>query len=151
MGSISFNYTDSKSETNDWTVEHWKESGRYLQGVCQHDGKFRTFRKDRINRYLGESEATVRQPYTPPPPKVDTRPEICFTGFAKDVRADLESQATVHLMAVKKDVTKGLTFLCCGANAGPAKTARARDRGCFILSHDALLTMLETGEIPDEH
>ncbi|OEY67447.1 hypothetical protein [Marinobacter sp. X15-166B] len=151
MGSISFTYTDSRGNTAEWVVEHWKESGRYLQGVCVVDEKYRTFRKDRIDRYLGEGEATVTQPYTPPPPKIETRPEICFTGFSKATRASLEELATRRDMLVRKSVTKSLAFLCCGPNAGPVKIQTARDQGCFILSHEALLTMLETGEIPDEY
>lgn len=151
MGSISFNYTDSKAETKDWTVEHWTESGRYLQGVCRTDGKYRTFRKDRINRYLGESEATIRQPYTPPPPKVETRPEICFTGFAKATKSELADLAAQRQMLVKGKVTKKLAFSCCGPNAGPVKMQTAREQGCFILSQAMLMAMLETGEVPDEN
>ena len=149
MSSISFSYTDSRGHTTDWTVEHWKESGRYIQGICTVDEQFRTFRKDRINRYLGEGEAALTQPYSPPPPKVDTAPEICFTGFPKVQRAVLEELASNNQMAVKKDVTKGLAFLCCGPNAGPSKVAKARDRGCLIIDEPGLKSMLDTGELPE--
>jgi NAD-dependent DNA ligase len=149
MNSLSFNYTDSRGHTTDWTVEHWKESGRYIQGVCTADSQFRTFRKDRVNRYLGEGEAVLTQPYVPAPPKVESRPEICFTGFPKVQRSVLEHLASDHQMAVKKDVTKGLAFLCCGPNAGPAKVAKARDRGCLIIDEPGLKMMLDTGELPE--
>ncbi|WP_417544398.1 hypothetical protein [Marinobacter sp.] len=149
MNSIAFNYTDSRGHTTDWTVEDWKEAGRYIQGVCTNDEQFRTFRKDRINRYLGESEIAVTEPYTPPPPKIDTRPEICFTGYPKIQRAALEELASTRSMAVKKDVTKGLAFLCCGPNAGPSKVEKARERGCLIIDEPGLKAMLETGELPE--
>ena len=149
MDAISFNYTDSRGHTTDWQISNWKESGRYVQGICSVDGQFRTFRKDRINHYLETSEEVLTEPYTPPPPTVDTRPEICFTGYPKVQRSALETLANEYRMAVKKDVTKGLAFLCCGPNAGPAKVARARDRGCLIIDEPGLRMMLGTGELPE--
>ncbi|MEX0738162.1 MAG: hypothetical protein WD071_02355 [Pseudohongiella sp.] len=149
MSSISFTYTDSRGHTTDWIVEHWKETGRYIQGVCKVDEQFRTFRKDRVEQYLEQGEARLTQPYVAPPPRVDTRPEICFTGFPKVQRSVLEDMASGRQMSVKKDVTKGLAFLCCGPNAGPAKVARARDRGCLIIDEPGLKTMLDTGELPE--
>ncbi len=149
MSSISFNYTDSRGHTTDWTVEDWKESGRYIQGLCTVDDNFRTFRKDRINNYLGDGEAVLTEPYTPPPPKVETRPEICFTGFPKVQRAALEEMASGRDMAVRSSVTRGLDFLCCGPNAGPKKVATARDQGCLIIDEPGLKSMLATGELPE--
>ena len=149
MESLSFTYTDSRVHTTDWTVGHWKETGRYIQGVCTVDEQFRTFRKDRVDQYLEEGAASLTQPYVPPPPRVDTRPEICFTGFPRVQRSVLEDMVIGREMAVKKDVTKGLAFLCCGPNAGPAKVARARERGCLIIDEPGLKTMLDTGELPE--
>lgn len=150
MKSIMFNYTDSKGHTTDWELVNWKESGKYLQGTATADSQFRTFRKDRINRYLGEGEAVLTEPYVAPPPKIDTRPEILFTGFAKAQRAELEALAEEKGMRVRKEVTKNLAFLCCGSNAGPRKVESARAKGCFILSDDALMGLFETGELVDE-
>lgn len=150
MGSILFNYTDSRGHTTDWELDQWKESGKYLQGVCIADMKFRTFRKDRINHYLGEGEAALTEPYIPPPPKIETRPEIAFTGFPKERRAELEALAGEKGMLVRKAVTQKLAFLCCGSRAGPNKVEAARTMGCFILGDAALLDMLATGELSDE-
>lgn len=150
MGSISFNYTDSRGHTTDWEIDQWKESGKYLQGTCVADVKFRTFRKDRINRYLGDGESVLTEPYIPPPPKIETRPEIAFTGFAKAKRAELEAMAFDNGMLVRKDVTQGLAFLCCGPNAGPKKIAKGRAKDCFILADESLIGMLETGDLADE-
>ncbi|MBB5320455.1 BRCT domain-containing protein [Marinobacter oulmenensis] len=149
MEIICFNYTDSRGHTTDWRLSEWKESGRYLQGVCSVDGRFRTFRKDRVNSYLDAGADVLTEPYSPPPPTIDTRPEICFTGFPKVQRGALEDMARSHEMAVKKDVTKDLAFLCCGPNAGPAKVAKARERGCLIIDEPGLKMMLDTGEIPE--
>lgn len=150
MKSIAFSYTDSRGHTTDWELLEWRESGRYLQGTAKVDGKFRTFRKDRINRYLGEGETALSEPYVPAPPTLDSRPEIAFTGFPKSKRAELEAFASEHGMRVRKSVTQDLVFLCCGANAGPSKVQAARDQGCFILDEAALTAMVETGEIEDE-
>ncbi|MDK8463433.1 hypothetical protein [Marinobacter sp. SS13-12] len=149
MEAISFNYTDSRGHTTDWTVSGWNESGRYIQGVCTVDEQFRTFRKDRINRYLGGSEVAITVPYTPPPPKIETRPQICFTGFQKAQRATLEAFASDNQMLVRKDVTKDLAFLCCGPSAGPSKVSRARDKGCLVIEESGLRTMVETGVLPE--
>lgn len=149
MKSILFSYTDSRGNTTDREVVDWKETGRYIQGICVASSEFRTFRKDRIVRYLGEGEAQLSRPYTPPPPKPETGPEICFTGFPKIQRAHLEQIATASKMVVRKDVTKALAFLCCGPNAGPAKMDRARERDCLIIDEPGLKMMLDTGELPE--
>ena len=47
-------------------------------------------------------------------------------------------------------VTKGLTFLACGPNAGPAKVEKARAQGVYIVLDQHLQALLLTGELIDE-
>lgn len=75
-------------------------------------------------------------------------PEILFTGFKKERRAELEYLASDAGMTVRTRITENLDFLCAGSNAGPAKLAAARERGIAILSETDFERLLETGELP---
>lgn len=150
MKSFAFNYTDSRGHTTDWTIEDWNETGRYIQGVCTAEEQLRTFRKDRINRYLGDGEFVLREPYSPPLSKVEARPEMALTGSLKIRRTELQAMATVEGMLVRKAVAQKLVFLCCGPDAGFKKVESSAFKGCFILEDEALLEMLETEELADE-
>jgi hypothetical protein len=68
--------------------------------------------------------------------------EILFTGFAKDQRAELEEQAKMFGMVVRKNVTKGLKYICAGPNAGPAKLAQAADAGVQIINESEFVQLL---------
>lgn len=148
MELMSFTYKDSKDQTKEWQLRKWGESGKYLKGTCAHDGKFRTFRKDRVVNYHDGAEKLLIEPWPAPPPRLEAKPDVLFTGFAKARRAELESLAESYGMQVRKTVTKGLIFLCCGNNAGPTKIEAARDKGCYVLLEETFLAMLETGEVP---
>jgi len=149
MEIVSFIYEDARGQTKAWRLAKWSEVGKYLQGVCVEDRKFRTFRKDRIVSYDDGAEHILFEPWVAPPPKLTSKPDILFTGFPKARRAELEALAEAHGMVVRKTVTKGLVFLCCGANAGPTKIEAARDKGCFLMLESAFLLMLETGEVEE--
>jgi NAD-dependent DNA ligase len=75
--------------------------------------------------------------------------EICFTGFPESEKAGLYESAEAYGLTVRKDVTKYLDILCCGDSPGPVKVRKATEKGCMILSLEELITMLETGEVPD--
>lgn len=77
------------------------------------------------------------------------QPEILFTGFSASVRESLEDTARDEGMKVRKTVTKNLTFLCAGPNAGPTKVAEAKSRGALVLDEDQFWTLIETGEIEE--
>ena len=75
-------------------------------------------------------------------------PEVCFTGFSALEKSELEElAASVNLKAVA-GVTKGLLFLVAGANAGPAKLAKARSQGTPVLDRQTFERFAETGELP---
>jgi len=56
-------------------------------------------------------------------------PEILFTGFGVDERAQLEALAITRGLHVVRNVTRNLTYLCSGPNAGPSKMAKAAEMG----------------------
>jgi NAD-dependent DNA ligase len=73
---------------------------------------------------------------------------VCFTGFTKTERDELAKRAIATRLAVATSVTKSLSFLCAGENAGPAKLEKARGQGVVIMNRVQFENLLETGEIP---
>lgn len=153
--ALKFIYTNAKHETREHEVTGWSEVGHYIQGFSQTDQGPRTFRKDRVDRYLDGCEALLTHPNSPPPPRVhresrsDDRPQVLFTGFPKALRADLEAKASEAGLRVVSMVTQGLVFLCCGPNAGPAKVEKARAQHVYVLDEAQFTLLLNTGELPD--
>lgn len=147
MELLTFRYRDGSGQEKDWALKKAKESGKYLTGFSTHDGKYRTFRKDRVVEYLDGSASVLLQPFIDPPPPISAKPDVLFTGFLKARRAELEAIAAAAGMRVRKTVTKDLIYLCCGPNAGPTKIEGAREKGAFILFEESFLGMLETGEL----
>ncbi|MCK8043435.1 hypothetical protein MSG37_00925 [Shewanella sp. 1CM18E] len=74
--------------------------------------------------------------------------EICFTGFNAVERNELETQAELVGLSVKKSVTKNLHILCIGENAGPSKIDKAREGGSVIIDKSQFVHFAETGELP---
>ena len=154
---LAFVYRNAEGVTSDRRMERWSESGHYIEGYELNAGKFCTFRKDRVVTYLDGCAQLLRDPFAPPPPKlertrpvqVDERPQILFTGFAAVQRAHLEHLCGEAGMRVVKTVTQGLTFMCAGSNAGPAKVAKARGQHVYIVKEPELHALLATGELPD--
>jgi NAD-dependent DNA ligase len=74
-----------------------------------------------------------------PKPKSKT-PQICFTGFELDDKAELAGIAAHQGFEVKNSVTVGLTCLVLGAEPGPSKIEKARSiKGCEIVSRSEFL------------
>lgn len=51
---------------------------------------------------------------------------ICFTGFNKTRKSELMQIANNRGFVIKNDVTVGLSYLCCGENAGPKKLVKLK-------------------------
>ncbi|MBS0352472.1 MAG: hypothetical protein JSR83_01030 [Proteobacteria bacterium] len=153
-GTISFTYRDGAGKVGTHTLKNWNEVGRYIQGVSVEAGQFRTYLKHRVLEYLNDAATLLDDPYPAPPvitksSKAPAGPEIVFTGFAKAHRADLERMAALHGLRVVGSVTKGLTLIVGGGNAGPAKMEQAREQNVIVLEEEGFLRMIETGEVPD--
>lgn len=152
-GILRFIYTNAADETTEWTLTRWNEDSVYLQGRSETDSRYRTFRKDRVDRYLEGAElllldkAPLARKPKPKAPK-DSRPKILFTGFKAADRQRLESWADSQGLRVMKSPSKDLAYLCAGSNAGPSKLDAAREAGAFIVSEEDLVWVLETGELP---
>lgn len=98
----------------------------------------------------GLSEAQAwRLVYSLPKPERDNRVEVCFTGFGASEKLRLSQLAETANLKVAKSVTKGLSLLVCGPNAGPAKLEQAGAQGVVLLESAEFEIFLQTGEVPD--
>lgn len=97
---------------------------------------------------LSEAQAW-RLVYSLPRPDRDERVEVCFTGFGASEKHELFRLAEGANLRIAKSVTKGLSLLVCGPNAGPVKIEQAGAQGVVLLERAEFETFLQTGEIPD--
>jgi NAD-dependent DNA ligase len=74
-------------------------------------------------------------------PKDPVKDEICFTGFSPSEKQVLCELAHKKGLKVVKSVTKNLSFLCAGENAGPSKCKKAQEKGVKIITRDELKTV----------
>jgi hypothetical protein len=156
-------YCNAKNELNKYHLVNVSTSEGHFQGVSLPERRFKTFKKDRVMGFytgisaledadllsfrienLASTAASNSRQYT------NGNVDICFTGFSKLDRGRLETIAMNHGMSVKKDVSKKLNFLCCGYNAGPSKKSAALENGTLALTENQFLTLVDTGEIPDQ-
>jgi NAD-dependent DNA ligase len=79
----------------------------------------------------------------PPKTKRDTsKSDVCFTGFRPDDRTRLEKLAEQSGYHVVTGVSIRLRVLVTGEAPGPAKLAKARERGVEILSEAEFLARI---------
>ncbi|WP_312587789.1 hypothetical protein [Comamonas terrigena] len=153
---LRFAYVNAQGEVSQRELSQWQESGHYIRGHCMSSNAVKTFHKDRVQQYLDGCDSLLVDPYAPPPPKPspeapqESRPQILFTGFAKPERAAFEAQAVAAGLAVVSTVTKNLTFLACGGNAGPTKVEKSRQQGTFVVLANYLDELFTSGILPDE-
>lgn len=152
----AFTYCDAKGRLGAFEIGNFSETETHYQGFLTDGGGIRTFRKDRVIEYhdsLELAESAIPADYAPPeipaPKPRSKQPTICFTGFKKDLKAELSALAESAELAVRDGVSSRLSFLCCGANAGPVKMEKARHAGSLILSEMQFREMIKTGEIPE--
>lgn len=150
MSTLSFTYRKPDGEEKAVTLANWRESGKYLEGMCLEHHAPRTYRKDRVACYHDGAESQLDDPFPLPPPPVVRAPEILFTGFPAATRSELEQFAVQSGMKVVKSATQNLAYLCGGPNAGPSKVDKARKNGAWILDRVSLYALVETGELPEE-
>lgn len=155
-----FIYEKTDGSIEGYQVVNVSISDHHLQGVALPQRQFRTFRIDRIITMFNEEgelrnvdvpslQATSSRPAKKAPSNHADKAEIAFTGFSKVDRDRLERQAADAGLSIKKDVTKRLAYLCCGPNAGPTKTAKARDNGALALTEQQFIALISTGELPE--
>ena len=153
---LRLTYCNAEGEISERVLTRWVEAGHYLKGHDLAKGRVLTFRKDRVREYFDGCEALLIGPSAPPPPKParqssqDSKPQMLFTGYGAAQRKALEAQASEAGLVIVSTVTKSLTFLACGPNAGPAKIEKARAQGVYIVADQHLQALLLTGELLDE-
>ena len=158
-----FVYQNAKGEVSERILARPSESEEYLQGYCVFSGAFRAFRKDRILEIVDDGDqlgARLKyfQENTPPPPvrkmrniprNSENKEEVCFTGFKSADKQHLADLSVEEDYWVSKSVTVGLTYLCCGPNAGPKKMEKARVKGVVIITEEQFLNLIKYGEVPE--
>lgn len=86
--------------------------------------------------------------YSQPKTRESGPPQVCFTGFPVDEKAELAALASKAGLDVVRSVTKRLAYLCIGEEPGPAKLEKAGRQEVTILDRRQFERMLATGEIP---
>ncbi|APS29278.1 hypothetical protein H4F38_21010 [Pectobacterium brasiliense] len=154
-----FVYVNTRDMVKVQSIEDVTTNGDYFQGTSLLDGderKLKTFRTDRVIKFfdsIQNAENYINQgidsgEFYIKKPKEETF-DICFTGFKKERRAELEKIASSKNMIVRKSVTKHLKLLCYGYNAGPTKIRDARNMGILIFNEEQFMSFVETGEIAE--
>ncbi|BBE51155.1 DNA ligase [Ferriphaselus amnicola] len=167
LANIEFDYLDGKGNHSHRRVEVQSIDDEYFEGFCHKAKDERTFvigrvRGDILDCETGEllsprqwARAARKNPqnggvvinrgWKSSDDEIEDKPEsieILFTGFSKERRAELEEQAELFDMVVRKNVTKNLTHLCAGTNAGPAKVAQAQANGVTIIDESEFVKLL---------
>lgn len=70
-------------------------------------------------------------------------PEVCITGFNQADKTRLSELATTAGFVVKDAVTKGLSLLIAGENAGPSKLRKAEEQKCPVTDEEGFIHFLE--------
>lgn len=150
-GNLRFVYENAEGELSTRELRSWNASGQYIKGYCLASSAIRTFRRDRVLEFLdGEALLEAASTASAPIASAPDRPmEILFTGFKTDIRQELEKEAELEGMVVRKSLTKNLDFLCAGPNAGPRKLSEAKGKGVTVMDEAAFLEFLNTGVLPN--
>jgi hypothetical protein len=170
LADIEFDYRDASDNASHRRVGVETVDDEYFEGFCHKACDTRTFVIGRVrgkilDRDSGEllpprqwaavvrndarnSGVVMNRGWKPAEDEADEeigdQPiEILFTGFSKERRRELEDQAQIFDMVVRKNVTQGLTHLCAGPNAGPTKLEQAAAAGVQIIDVDGFIALLK--------
>lgn len=172
IADIEFDYRDAKGQDSHRRVHVDAVDDFYFQGFCLKAADVRTFVIDRVKGKVLDCDTgellsakswakAARQHPDNDPEKIEigrdsywdeTPPadapehaeiEICFTGFVKADKLRLEGMAELADMKVRQSVTKGLTHLCTGPNAGPAKISQAMEVGAELIDQSEFFELAD--------
>ena len=160
MEELHFVYINAKGQVSAQSIFNPSHSAEHIQGICSAIKQLRTFRKDRVIRYVLSADAastfiaTIKESdyshiQLSKPKVLKVTFDVCFTGFKKADKDRLIESATANGMTVRSSVTQNLQLLCCGYNAGPTKVTAARMKGIVILDEIQFDNFVKTGEIPE--
>lgn len=172
IADIEFDYRDARGKDSHRHVYVEAVDQEYFQGFCFKASDTRTFVIGRVKGKVIDVDtgellsakalaAKARQHPDNDPEKIeigrdsywDEDPpaedmehaeiEICFTGFVKADKLRLEGMAELADMKVRQSVTKGLTHLCTGPNAGPAKISQAMEVGAELIDQSEFFELAD--------
>lgn len=87
--------------------------------------------------------------YENSPPRKAPTDTVCFTGYSAAECEELHALAArATWLTITSTVTKKLTYLCAGTNAGPAKVAKAQAQGVPIIDRAEFEALIAHGEVP---
>lgn len=162
-----FSYVDHEGQATRRTVRvagiASKDGREYLDGYCLNRKAMRTFRVDRIQSDLTDTETGElisiyrllestkdrrHMDYTPAKSFASTLPQatsttVLFTGFSKGHKEALESLAEAAGWEVRTTVSQSLDYLVCGHKAGPAKVAKADELGVAVIDEEIFNVLIE--------
>ncbi|HGM4722915.1 TPA: hypothetical protein ACKPZ3_002238 [Serratia marcescens] len=157
--AVTFVYVNTRNIVRTQSINDISESESYIQGKSLLEGehgKLKTFRKDRVVKYVQsveDGELLIKKGIESGDftltKEIKEKFDICFTGFSKNRRAELELLAKSNDILVRKTVANELKLLCYGYNAGPSKLSLARKNGAIILDENEFICFVESGEIPE--
>lgn len=159
MEDLVFTYEHHDGSLGVRRVVDWIDHPTYIFGYCAATGDPKSFSKMRIVEWchdpIGVHDPYVRLRAESEAAKAAAiaarkirRPDILFTGFLKAHRAELESRAQESGLIVRKVVTRDLTVLVAGPNAGWAKLKKASQMGSAIISADDCEDLFKFGLLP---
>ena len=126
-----------------------KEYGEYFSGYCTLRNANRTFRKDRVLRYLNGTELhLITTDYLNNDHNPNNKLEVTFIGFKKAEKEALVKLAKKNKLYVATVITKRLFALVIGGGRdAPTKRAQAEEQGAYIMDETQFRHFIETGEI----
>ena len=159
-------YKNRFNEVKPYSVEIIAESDEYIDIYDKEEDKVKTFKKINIlskNANFKEAikKAEDLQENFVPIEKIkitsrdnwnnrDEKFEVCFTGFPKSDKEELQNFAKESGMFVRTRVTKNLGLLVCGKTAGWRKLKDANKLNIpRVIGKSGFYDFLETGEFSE--
>ena len=160
-------YTDLGGNTARHKLSVRSADDERFYAICLTKNAPRTFRFDRlidiesdthqpIDRdtwvsTLSRRQIHYRDPTIKRPTEDDGQVSVLFTGLGNALKPYAVALAEEHgLKVVKSTFSAQLGFLVTGPTAGPSKLAKAKELGVEVITYEAFLKLLETGELEVE-
>ncbi|MFL2487792.1 MAG: hypothetical protein ACJ0GK_00735 [Gammaproteobacteria bacterium] len=159
-------YKNRFNEVKPYSVEIIAENDEYIDIFDKNEEKVKTFKKtnilsknenfeEAINKAEGlqENFEPIEQRRIPSRDNWNNREEkfeVCFTGFPKSDKEELQNFAKEKEMFVRTKVTKNLGLLVCGKTAGWRKLKDANKLNIpRVVGKSGFYNFLETGEFSE--
>lgn len=151
--TINFKYQDNSGDTTKRSVILRDVDDEYFTGICLDRKQSRTFRKDRVLEYCGDSKQRLQRFVSSPKKSTKKKVErtsklsINFVGFPHEEQVLLEALAKPYKLKVLKTQTKSLFAIVSNEELPEKQIEKATENGTLIMNKQQFLHFLETGEI----